>query len=77
MPGPELPAIELTGEERLALETLVRRRTAGHRSLQQDASVLRRPDSAHYPTVKSVRPKCTSGSRCISLKVRCERHTVW
>jgi putative transposase len=29
MPGPELPAIALTGEERLALETLVRRHTAG------------------------------------------------
>ena len=29
MPGPELPEIELSGEERLALETLVRRHTAG------------------------------------------------
>src|SRR5215210_6725960 len=29
MPGPELPALEVTGEERLGLETLVRRHTAG------------------------------------------------
>ena len=29
MPGPELPAVELTGEERLALETMVRRHTVG------------------------------------------------
>jgi putative transposase len=29
MPGPELPALELAGEERLELEGLVRRHTAG------------------------------------------------
>ena len=51
MPGPELPAIELTGEERLALETLVRRRTAGQQLVLRGRVILAAADGVNQSTI--------------------------
>ncbi len=51
MPGPELPALELTGEERLALETLVRRHTAGQQLALRGRIVLAAADGVNQSTI--------------------------
>src|SRR3954451_8428699 len=53
MPGPELPALELTGEERLALETLVRRRTAGQQLVLRGRIILAAADGVNQSTIAS------------------------
>jgi putative transposase len=40
MPGPELAVLELTGEERLGLETIVRRHTAGQQLVLRGRIIL-------------------------------------
>ena len=51
MPGPELPAIALTGEERLALETLVRRHTAGQQLALRGRIILAAADGVNQSTI--------------------------
>jgi putative transposase len=51
MPGPELPAVELTGEERLALETLVRRHTAGQQLALRGRIILAAADGVNQSTI--------------------------
>jgi transposase len=51
MPGPELAAIELTGEERLALETLVRRQTTGQQLAFRGRIVLAAADGVNQSTI--------------------------
>jgi putative transposase len=51
MPGPELPALELTGEERLALETLVRRHTAGQQLALRGRIILAAADGVNQSTI--------------------------
>jgi len=51
MPGPELAAIELTGEERLGLETLVRRHTAGQQMVLRGRIVLAAADGANQSSI--------------------------
>lgn len=51
MPGPELPAIELTGEERLGLETLVRRHTAGQQVALRGRIVLAAADGVNQSEI--------------------------
>jgi putative transposase len=50
MPGPELPALELTGEERLALETLVRRHAAGQQLVLRGRIILAAADGVNQST---------------------------
>ena len=51
MPGPELPALELTGEERVALETLVRRHTAGQQLVLRGRIILAAGDGVNQSTI--------------------------
>jgi len=51
MPGPELPAVELSGEERQALETLVRRRTAGQQLALRGRIILAAADGVNQSTI--------------------------
>jgi transposase len=51
MPGPELPVLELSGEERLALETLVRRHTAGQQLALRGRIVLAAADGVNQSTI--------------------------
>jgi transposase len=51
MPGPELPAIALTGEERLALEGLVRRHTAGQQLALRGRIILAAADGVNQSTI--------------------------
>lgn len=51
MPGPELPALELSGEERLALETLVRRHTVGQQLALRGRIVLAAADGVNQSTI--------------------------
>src|SRR5689334_10254497 len=51
MPGPELSALELSGEERLALETLVRRRTAGQQVVLRGRIILAAADGVNQSTI--------------------------
>jgi transposase len=51
MPGPELAAIELTGEERLGLESLVRRHTAGQQLALRGRIVLAAADGVSQSTI--------------------------
>jgi len=51
MPGPELAAIELTGEERLGLETLVRRHTAGQQVVLRGRIILAAADGVNQSTI--------------------------
>jgi transposase len=51
MPGPELPAVEVTGEERLVLETLVRRHTAGQHLALRGRIVLAAADGVNQSTI--------------------------
>lgn len=51
MPGPELPALELSGEERLALETLVRRHTAGQQLALRGRIVLAAADGVNQSRI--------------------------
>ena len=51
MPGPELPAVELTGEERLALETIVRRHTAGQQVVLRGRIILAAADGVNQSTI--------------------------
>ena len=53
MPGPELPAIALTGEERLGLETLVRRHTAGQQLALRGRIVPAAADGVNQSTIAS------------------------
>ena len=51
MPGPELSALELRGEERLALETLVRRHTAGQHLALRGRIVLAAADGVNQSRI--------------------------
>lgn len=51
MPGPELPALELTGEERLGLETVVRRHTAGQQLVLRGRIILAAADGENQSTI--------------------------
>ena len=51
MPGPELAAIELTGEERLGLETLVRRHTAGQQVVLRGRIILAAADGVNQSAI--------------------------
>jgi putative transposase len=51
MPGPELPVVELTGEERLALETLVRRHRSGQQVVLRGRIVLAAADGVNQSTI--------------------------
>jgi transposase len=51
MPGPELPSIELTGEERQGLEALVRRHTAGQQLALRGRIVLAAADGVNQSTI--------------------------
>ena len=51
MPGPELAAIELTGEERLALERLVRRHTTGQQLALRGRVVLAAAAGVNQSTI--------------------------
>ena len=51
MPGPELPALELTGEERLGLETVVRRHTAGQQVALRGRIILAAADGVNQSTI--------------------------
>ena len=51
MPGPELPALELSGEERLALETLVRRHQVGQQLALRGRIVLAAADGVNQSTI--------------------------
>src|SRR2546423_11178223 len=51
MPGPERPALELTGEERLGLETMVRRRTAGQQLALRGRIILAAADGVNQSTI--------------------------
>lgn len=51
MPGPELAAIELTGEERLGLEALVRRHSAGQHLALRARIVLAAADGVNQSTI--------------------------
>ena len=51
MPGPELPALELSGEERLGLETLVRRHTVGQHLALRGRIVLAAADGMNQSTI--------------------------
>jgi transposase len=51
MAGPELPALELTGEGRLALETLVRRHTAGQQLALRGRIILAAADGVNQSTI--------------------------
>jgi DNA-binding CsgD family transcriptional regulator len=51
MPGPELPALDLRGEERLALETLVRRHTAGQQLVLRGRIILAAAAGANQSTI--------------------------
>lgn len=51
MPGPELSALELSGEERLALETLVRRHTAGQQLVLRGRIILAAADGVNQSTI--------------------------
>ena len=55
MPGPELPAVELTGEERLALETIVRRHTAGQQVVLRGRIILAAADGVNQSTIAARR----------------------
>jgi putative transposase len=51
MPGPELPAIEVSGEERLALETLVRRHPTGQQVALRGRMVLAAAAGVNQSTI--------------------------
>jgi transposase len=51
VPGPELPVLELTGEERLALETLVHRHTAGQQLALRGRIILAAADGVNQSTI--------------------------
>src|SRR5580765_4165454 len=51
MPGPELPALELTGEEWLGLETIVRRHTAGQQLALRGRIILAAADGVNQSTI--------------------------
>jgi putative transposase len=51
VPGPELPVLELAGEERLALETLVRRHTAGQQLVLRGRIILAAADGVNQSTI--------------------------
>jgi transposase len=51
VPGPELPALELTGEERLALETVVRRHKAGQQLALRGRIILAAADGVNQSTI--------------------------
>ena len=51
MPGPELPAVELTGEERLALEVLVGRHTVGQQVALRGQVVLAVAEGLNQSTI--------------------------
>src|SRR3954466_15303928 len=51
MPGPELPALELTGEEWLGLETIVRRHTAGQQLALRGRISLAAADGVNQSTI--------------------------
>src|SRR6478609_8105301 len=51
MPGPELSAVELTGEERVALETLVRRHTVGQQLALRGRIILSAADGVNQSTI--------------------------
>jgi len=51
MPGPELPALELAGEERLGLETMVRRHTAGQQLVLRGRIILAAADGVNQSTI--------------------------
>ena len=78
MPGPERPALELTGEERLGLETVVRRHTAGQQVALRGRIILAAADGMNQSTI-AARLGTTSntvrywrrrwlGLRCIALE---------
>jgi transposase len=51
VPGPELPVLEVTGEERLALETMVRRQTAGQQLALRGRIILAAADGVNQSTI--------------------------
>ncbi len=51
VPGPELPVLEVTGEERLALETMVRRHTAGQQLALRGRIILAAADGVNQSTI--------------------------
>ncbi len=51
MPGPELPVLEVTGEERLALETMVRRHTAGQQLALRGRIILAAADGVNQSAI--------------------------
>lgn len=51
VPGPELSVLELSGEERLALETLVRRHTAGQQMALRGRIILAAADGMNQSTI--------------------------
>ena len=51
VPGPELPVLEMTGEERLALETLVRRHTVGQQLALRGRIILAAADGVNQSTI--------------------------
>ena len=51
MPGPELPALALTGEERLGLETLVRRHAVGQQLALRGRIILAAADGVNQSTI--------------------------
>ena len=51
MPGPELPELEVTGEERLALETMVRRHSAGQQLALRGRIILAAADGVNQSTI--------------------------
>jgi putative transposase len=51
MRGPRLPAVELTGEERVELETLVRRRTAGQQVVLRARIILAAADGLNQTEI--------------------------
>jgi transposase len=51
VPGPELPVVEVTGEERLTLEALVRRHTAGQQLALRGRIILAAADGVNQSAI--------------------------
>ena len=64
MPGPGLPALEVTGEERLALETLVRRHTAGQQLVLRGRIVLAAAGGVNQSTIAAQLGTTINTVRC-------------
>lgn len=51
MPGPDLPVLEVSGEERLSLEALVRRHSAGQQLVLRGQVILAAADGVNQSTI--------------------------